>query len=86
MPKVFLSHSSRDKELVARLAEDLTAAGIGVWLDAGEILPGVEPDLDALGRQILGQARDEFLVVAAVGEKGLGHRVLRIADPILGQV
>ncbi len=40
MPRVFLSHSSRDKKLVARLAEDLTAEGIGVWLDAGEILPG----------------------------------------------
>ncbi len=40
MSRVFLSHSSRDKTLVARLAEDLTAEGIGVWLDAWEILAG----------------------------------------------
>lgn len=40
MPRVFLSHSRRDKKLVARLAEDLTAESIDVWLDAGEILAG----------------------------------------------
>jgi hypothetical protein len=40
MPKVFLSHSSRDKPVVTRIAQDLQAKGIKVWLDAWEILAG----------------------------------------------
>lgn len=37
---VFLSHSSRDRARVRRLAESLRAAGRRVWLDEGEIKPG----------------------------------------------
>jgi len=37
---VFLSHSSRDKEFVRRLAADLTANGVTVWIDEQDILPG----------------------------------------------
>ena len=37
MPKVFLSHSSRDKKFVARLAEDLTAEGIGREATSGAV-------------------------------------------------
>jgi len=37
---VFISHSSRDKSDVRRLAEDLELAGITVWLDEWEILVG----------------------------------------------
>ena len=54
MLSVFLSHSSSDKELVTRIAEDLKDAGIPVWLDAWEILPGdsvaqkIQEGLDAL--------------------------------------
>jgi hypothetical protein len=40
MPRVFLSHSSRDKPTVTRVAQDLRAAGVEVWLDEGEILAG----------------------------------------------
>lgn len=38
--KVFLSHSSADKALARRLAIDLQAAGVQVWLDQWEILVG----------------------------------------------
>lgn len=37
---VFLSHSNRDKDFVAKLAEDLTSAGFMVWLDQWNIRPG----------------------------------------------
>jgi hypothetical protein len=39
--KVFISHSSKDKEFVQRLAKDLrTRASIDAWLDQWEITPG----------------------------------------------
>ena len=38
--KVFLSHSSKDKELVLSLAVDLKERGIDSWLDVNDILPG----------------------------------------------
>jgi len=39
--KVFISHSSKDKEFVSRLAKDLrTRSGIDAWLDQWEIKPG----------------------------------------------
>jgi WD40 repeat protein len=37
---VFLSHSSKDKDIVRDLAERLKADGLRVWLDAWEIRPG----------------------------------------------
>lgn len=37
MTRIFLSHSSADKEPVRRLADDLDAAGIIVWLDEQQI-------------------------------------------------
>jgi hypothetical protein len=45
--RVFLSHSSFDKEAVRCLANDLTAAGIAVWLDQREIGVG-----DPISRRI----------------------------------
>jgi hypothetical protein len=38
--KVFISYSSRDKALARRVAEVLEAAGLSVWADWREILPG----------------------------------------------
>src|SRR5690348_10922358 len=40
--KVFLSHSSFDKDLARRLARDLRATNIDVWLDQWEIGVGEE--------------------------------------------
>ena len=37
---IFLSHSSRDKVAVRRLAQDLQKAGFSVWLDELEIMVG----------------------------------------------
>ena len=37
---VFLSHSSKDKDQVVRLATDLREAGVAVWLDEWEISVG----------------------------------------------
>src|SRR5947207_1493541 len=37
---VFLSHSSRDKRFIGRLADELRAAGIDVWLDEAELRVG----------------------------------------------
>jgi hypothetical protein len=40
MPTVFLSHSSKDKLQVRKLADDLMQAGISVWYDEAEIKVG----------------------------------------------
>ena len=37
---VFLSHSSRDKAVVRRIAERLRADGLRVWFDEWELKPG----------------------------------------------
>jgi TIR domain len=39
-PDLFLSHSSRDKDFVRRLAEDLTFCEVDVWLDEWELQAG----------------------------------------------
>ena len=87
----FLVHPARP-DAGPRQHEDDQVRGLETFLNllgdgiARENLPGIEPDVDALGLQILGQARGEFLVAAAVGEKDPGHPFLRIWGPILGQV
>jgi hypothetical protein len=40
MSSVFLSHNYKDKEFVRRLASDLRAYGVKVWVDEAEILVG----------------------------------------------
>lgn len=47
MPSIFLSHNHKDKPFVRRLAADLTAEGVKVWLDEAEIRVG-----DSLVRKI----------------------------------
>lgn len=39
-PKVFLSHSKKDKVFIEKLANDLRSCGIDVWYDEWEIPPG----------------------------------------------
>lgn len=40
MARVFISHSSKDKAIATRIAEDLRAEGHWVWLDAWRIMVG----------------------------------------------
>ena len=40
MVKVFLSHSSKDKSIARKIAEDLRDKGIGVWFDEWNIFVG----------------------------------------------
>ncbi|MCR1026809.1 toll/interleukin-1 receptor domain-containing protein [Cellulophaga baltica] len=39
-PKVFLSHSKKDKVIIEKIANDLRSCGIDVWYDEWEIPPG----------------------------------------------
>lgn len=40
MPKIFLSHSSKDKKFARRLARDLQTTGVSVWIDEAEMFVG----------------------------------------------
>jgi hypothetical protein len=56
----FLSHSSKDKPFIRQLAADLTANGIGVWLDEQRIRVG-----DAIPERIAqGLAESDYFLVA----------------------
>lgn len=50
-PDLFLSHSTRDKEFVRKLADDLAFCEVDVWLDEWEIQPG-ESLHDAIGQAL----------------------------------
>src|SRR5436309_3330398 len=56
---VFLSHNSKDKPRVRKLAEELRAAGLRVWLDEWVLKPGddiylsIERGLEAARAQVL---------------------------------
>ena len=40
MPKVFISYVRQNSEIVDKLADELRRAGVTVWLDREEIMPG----------------------------------------------
>jgi hypothetical protein len=57
---VFLSHSSRDKPFIRKLATDLTANGVTVWLDEQNIHVG-----DSIPERIAqGLAESDFFLIA----------------------
>jgi hypothetical protein len=57
---VFLSHSSKDKPIIRKLATDLTAAGVAVWLDEQKIRVG-----DSITESIAqGLADSDFFLIA----------------------
>lgn len=58
--RVFISHSSKDKPFVKRLANDLTTFGISVWYDELSMLPG-QRLRDKINKAIF--ACDYFLVI-----------------------
>jgi hypothetical protein len=60
MAGVFLSHSSKDKPFVTRLAADLVARGIPVWFDSWELEIG-----DSLSERIFeGIDESTYLILA----------------------
>jgi hypothetical protein len=64
---VFISHNSRDKPYVIKIAEALRSRGVRVWLDIWELVPG-RTWQDAL-EGIITVCRS---AVVCVGESGLG--------------
>lgn len=59
MGSVFFSHSSKDKSLARRIADDLRKRGVQVWLDEWEILVG-----DSITQRIQhGLEQSEFVAV-----------------------
>ncbi|MEM7477876.1 MAG: TIR domain-containing protein [Planctomycetota bacterium] len=64
---VFLSHNSKDKLLVRRLAQMLKEQGISVWLDEWELVPG-RPWQEAL-EEIIQTTKS---VAVLLGPNGLG--------------
>jgi len=72
-PKIFISHSSRDKKNVRRLAEDLISHGLEVWLDEWEIKVG-----DSIIQKIqLGLADCDYIAVWLTGQAVQSHWVER---------
>jgi hypothetical protein len=61
MPGVFLSHSSKDKAFVGRLAADLVSRGIPVWFDSWELETG-----DSLYQRIFDGIDDSTFLVLAI--------------------
>jgi hypothetical protein len=55
MKTVFISHSSADKPLAFRLAFELLAEGVPVWLDTWELGPG-DPLIASLDSALDGSA------------------------------
>jgi hypothetical protein len=62
---VFLSHNSRDKAAVIKLAQKLQANGVKVWLDVWELRPG-QPWQDALA-DIIATTRAAAVLVSKDG-------------------
>ncbi len=62
---VFLSHNSKDKPAVRRLADALEDRGVRAWLDERELIPG-RPWQKALER-ILETCRTTAVLVGADG-------------------
>jgi hypothetical protein len=87
MKTVFISHASADKPFVFRLAFELLAEGVPVWLDTWELGPG-DPLIASLDSALDGSAR--VLVVlssAAAATKWVKYEVQKTleAEGRLGQ-
>lgn len=62
-PRVFLSHSSKDKEFVRRLTADLQAQNLHVWLDERELQVG-----DSIVQGVSDGLRDSDYFVVVVSQ------------------
>jgi hypothetical protein len=66
-PKVFLSHSSQDKEFTDRLVVDLEKAGVDVWYDRWEIRAG-----DSIVSKINAGLKDSDYVLVVISPNSVG--------------
>jgi hypothetical protein len=84
--KVFLSHSSRDKELAANLAKDLIQRGIDVWIDVWEMNPG-DSLLKKIENEIMQATHFMVLLTPHSLESEWVQKEIEIAlkDTIIGQ-
>lgn len=79
--KVFISHTQKDTELARKVAAVLREAGLDVWFDANEILPGenwAEKISEAL-------KESEAMVVLLTPEALESNNVRREIDYALGE-
>ena len=70
--KVFISHSSKDKPFVRRLARRLWDEGYQVWLDEKELVPG-----DALAARLSEALKEARVVIVVVTPASLESRWLK---------
>jgi len=80
----FLSHSSKDKAIVRRLAERLRNGGLRVWFDEWEIRPG-----DSIPRKIDEGLEQSAVLVLCMSASSLGSdwaavesQTFRFTDPL----
>lgn len=62
-PRVFISHSSKDKDFVRRLVDDLKKQPLDVWFDENELQPG-----DSIVSGIGNGLKEADYVVAVISE------------------
>lgn len=83
---VFLSHNSKDKPRVRKLAEDLRAAGLRGWFDEWVVKPGddiylaIERGLEAARVQVLCLSPRRRLLPAPSLPESID---LKIVDPVI---
>jgi len=70
--KVFISHSSKDDSLAGEIASYLEQAGLDVWYDNREIMPG-----DNWADKIAQGLRESDAMVVLVSEGALGSEFMR---------
>ena len=75
--KVFLSHNATDKPAVEALAQRLNAAGVGVWLDKWNLIPG-DPWQPAL-EKALGECSSCAVFIGADGFGPWHNEEMRVA-------
>jgi WD40 repeat protein len=80
---VFLSHNSKDRPLIEQLAICLTRAGLRVWLDQSELVPG-----KTLHPQLAKALNNSDVVAVFIGPSGISDwqdREIQAADQIHGK-
>ena len=65
--KIFISYSRQDKDFALKLAEDLRAAGVEIWIDQLDIAPGVRWD-DAV-EEALDSCKSFMVILSPVSVK-----------------